>query len=157
MTEDDAKAIERECPSVAEAAATVRGAAQVVYGNNNWATTIQGSGPEYLDIRDYSVLSGQAFTQQDVDSSAKVALLGVTVSQNLFGQQDPVGQVFRIKNVPFTVEGSACAQRAVAVGAGPGRHHHHPHLDRQEAGARRQPGQRARGRRDPGAGPRVRR
>jgi putative ABC transport system permease protein len=105
LSEDDAKAIQRECPSVAEAAATVRGAAQVVYGNNNWATTIQGSGPEYLDIRDYSVLSGQAFTQQDVDSSAKVALLGVTVSQNLFGQQDPVGQVFRIKNVPFTVEG----------------------------------------------------
>ncbi len=105
LTEEDAKAIERECPSVAAAAATVRGAAQVVYGNNNWATTIQGSGPEYLEVRDYWVLSGQAFTQQDVDSSAKVALLGVTVSQNLFGQQDPVGQVFRIKNVPFTVEG----------------------------------------------------
>jgi putative ABC transport system permease protein len=105
LTEDDAKAIEAECPAVSAVASTVRGAAQVTYGNNNWATSIQGTTPEYLTIRDMSVMSGREFTEQDVDSSAKVALLGVTVTKNLFGEADPVGQVIRIKNVPFTVLG----------------------------------------------------
>ncbi|HZT31084.1 MAG TPA: ABC transporter permease [Bryobacteraceae bacterium] len=105
LTEDDAKAIAAECPAVAAVAATVRGTAQVAFGNNNWATSIQGTTPEYLAIRDLSVMSGREFTTQDVDSSAKVALLGQTVAKNLFGEADPVGQVIRIKNVPFSVLG----------------------------------------------------
>ncbi len=106
LTEDDAKAIEAECPAVAYVAPTVRGGAQVMFGTNNWATSIQGSTPEYLAIRDYSMLSGHAFTSQDVDADSKVALLGVTVVQNLFGAGvDPVGQTIRVKNVPFTVLG----------------------------------------------------
>ena len=83
----------------------MRGSAQIVYGNNNWATSIQGVTPEYLSIRDYSIDSGRAFTSQDVDAATKVALLGRTVATNLFGDADPVGQVIRIKNVPFTVSG----------------------------------------------------
>ena len=105
LSEDDAKAIGAECPAVAAVAPTVRGGAQIVYGNNNWATSLQGVTPDYMSIRDYTMMSGQFFTSQDVDSAAKVAVLGQTVVQNLFGDSDPVGQVVRIKNVPFTVAG----------------------------------------------------
>ena len=106
LTEDDAKAIARECADVQAVAPASRGGAQIVYGNNNWATSIQGTTPDYLDIRDLHIQSGAAFTQQDVDSAAKVALLGQTVVNNLFNGADPVGQVIRIKGVPFTVAGT---------------------------------------------------
>jgi putative ABC transport system permease protein len=105
LTEDDAKAIAAECPSVAAVAPSVRGGVQVVYGSNNWATSIQGVTPDYMTIRDYTMLSGQFFTNQDVDAAAKVAVLGETVVHNLFGDSDPTGQVAIIKNVPFTVVG----------------------------------------------------
>ncbi len=81
LTEDDAKAIAAECPAVSAVAPTVRGGAQLMFGNSNWATSIQGTTPDYLTIRDLSVASGRAFTDQDVDSAAKVALLGPTVAQ----------------------------------------------------------------------------
>ena len=106
LTQDDAKAIARDCPAVEAVAPTSRGGAQVVNGNNNWATSIQGTTPEYLSIRDIGIESGSAFTQQDVDSAAKVALLGQTVVNNLFNGSDPVGQIVRIKQVPFTVVGT---------------------------------------------------
>jgi putative ABC transport system permease protein len=106
LTQDDARAIMAESPAVAAAAPTSRGGAQIVYGNNNWATQIQGATPEYLTIRDIQVDAGASFTQQDVDSAAKVALLGKTVADNLFNGLDPVGQVIRIKSVPFTVVGT---------------------------------------------------
>jgi putative ABC transport system permease protein len=105
LTEDDAKAIAAECPAVGAVAPIVRGGGQAMYGSNNWATSIQGTTPDYLAIRDQTVVDGHAFTSQDVDSAAKVALLGQTVVTNLFGASDPVGQVVRIKNVPFTVVG----------------------------------------------------
>src|SRR5579871_5032468 len=68
LTTDDAKAIATECPAVASTAPVARGGAQVVYGNNNWATSIQGTTPEYVAIRDLPVIAGTAFTAQDVDS-----------------------------------------------------------------------------------------
>ncbi len=105
LTDDDAKAIIEECPAVTIAAPVVRGAAQVMVGSNNWATSVMGTTPDYLTIRDLTVRSGRSFTLQDVDSAAKVAVLGQTVVQNLFGEADPVGQAIRIKNVPFTVTG----------------------------------------------------
>jgi putative ABC transport system permease protein len=105
LTEDDAKAIAKECPSVAAVAPTVRGTVQIVNGNSNWATSAQGVTPDYMTIRDYTMLSGEFFTTQDVDGAAKVAVLGETVAQNLFGDGDPTGQVVIIKNVPFTVAG----------------------------------------------------
>ena len=105
LTQDDAKAIATECPSVAVTAPTVRGGVQVVYGSNNWATTAQGVTPDYMTLRDYSMMSGQFFAAQDVDAAAKSAVLGETVAQNLFGDSDPTGQVVIIKNVPFTVAG----------------------------------------------------
>jgi putative ABC transport system permease protein len=105
LSEEDAKAIALECPAVAAASPSVRGTAQVVFGNNNWSTVIQGTAPEFLEIRDYRVVSGRSFTWQDVDGATKVALVGRTVVENLFGGTDPVGQIVRIKKVPFTVLG----------------------------------------------------
>jgi putative ABC transport system permease protein len=105
LTEDDARAIQAECPAVAVVAPASRGGAQVTFGNSNWATAILGTTPEYLTIRDLSTLEGRPLTSQDGDSSSRVAMLGQTVVQNLFGDSDPVGQVIRIKNVPFTVTG----------------------------------------------------
>jgi len=103
LTEDDAKAIATDCPSVQAAAPSSRGGAQVIYGNSNWGTQILGTTPDYLTIRDIGMLSGQPFTTGDVDAAAKVALLGRTVVDNLFNGSDPVGQIIRIKGVPFTV------------------------------------------------------
>jgi len=106
LTEDDARVIARDCPGVQAAAPIARGGVQVVYGNNNWATQLQGTTPDYLAIRDLQTEEGQPFTSGDVDSSAKVALLGKTVIDNLFNGEDPVGKVIRIKSVPFTVGGT---------------------------------------------------
>ena len=105
LTEDDARAIARECDAVSLAAPLVRGGAQVVYGNRNWGTQILGSTPDYLPVRDLAMDRGQPFSATDVDSASRVALLGRTVADNLFGTEDPVGRIIRIKTVPFTVYG----------------------------------------------------
>jgi putative ABC transport system permease protein len=105
LTEEDARAIAIEVPAVEVAAPSVRGSAQTVFGNLNWSTAIQGVTPEYLDAREWAVSSGRMFGPQDVDAAAKVAVLGETVAQSLFGGSDPTGQTIRIKKVPFTVVG----------------------------------------------------
>jgi putative ABC transport system permease protein len=110
LTEDDARALVRDCPGVQTAAPTVRGGAQVVYGNDNWGTQILGTTPDYLSIRDLQMEEGQPFTAADVDAAAKVALLGKTVVDNLFNGEDPMGKVIRIKKVPFTVAGVLVAK-----------------------------------------------
>ncbi len=105
LTVDDAKAIAAELSAVKYAAPVLQGVTQVVFGNQNWATVTIGSTPEALLIRDWPVTSGRSLTQADVDGAAKVCLLGHTVSDNLFGEMDPIGQVVRIKKFPFTVIG----------------------------------------------------
>jgi putative ABC transport system permease protein len=105
LTEDDARAIAAEIPGVLTASGSMRGVAQVVFGNQNWSTAIQGTAPDYLEIRDWDLDSGRFFTQEDVDGATKVAILGQTVKDNLFGGGDAVGQMVRIKKVPFTVIG----------------------------------------------------
>jgi putative ABC transport system permease protein len=105
ITEDDAVAIAREVPAVQVAAASVRGTSQVVYGNLNWATVIQGVTPDYFEARDWPVLLGRALGPEDMDGATKVALLGQTTALNLFADADPLGQIIRIKKVPFTVVG----------------------------------------------------
>jgi putative ABC transport system permease protein len=105
LSEDDALAIERDIPLVAVVAPAVRGGAQVVYSNLNWATTILGVTPEYLPARDWEVSAGRSLTREEVDGASKVAMIGQTVARNLFGDDDPLGQVIRIKKVPFTVIG----------------------------------------------------
>lgn len=105
LTTFDAEAIQRECSAVLEAAPVLNGVAQVVYGNLNWSTGIIGTTPNMLDVRDWPISSGRAFSLQDVKSSSKVCLLGQTVVDNLFGDNNPIGQIIRIKKVPFTVIG----------------------------------------------------
>src|SRR5262245_49847965 len=94
----DVKAIQQECPAIAYATSSVPTVAQVGYANQNWATSIQGTGIEYPNIREWPLVSGSWFTQPDVDAAAKVAVLGQTVADWLFGGMDPVGQVMQIKN-----------------------------------------------------------
>ncbi|PKN07721.1 MAG: multidrug ABC transporter substrate-binding protein [Deltaproteobacteria bacterium HGW-Deltaproteobacteria-8] len=105
LTYDDVKAIRNECPSVSLAAPSVRGTAQVIYGNMNWSTVIQGATPDMLWIREWRTVRGREMTQSDSDTAQKVCLLGNTVAETLFGDEDPTGKQVRIKGVPFTVIG----------------------------------------------------
>ena len=105
ITEDDAAAIAREVPAVQVAAPSSRGNAQVVYGNLNWSTGIQGVTADYFEARDWGVDVGRPILPEDVDGATKIALLGQTTALNLFGEADPIGQIIRIKKVPFTVVG----------------------------------------------------
>lgn len=105
LTEDDAAAIQREIQSVQVAAPSVRGGGQVVFGNLNWSTLIYGVTPEYLVAREWEIAAGRGFTPEEVKGAAKVALLGETVIENLFSGGDPMGQIIRIKRVPFRVIG----------------------------------------------------
>jgi putative ABC transport system permease protein len=101
----DADAIVKECPAVEEVAPSMGGVAQIIYGHLNWSTGINGTTPGMLTVRDWDLSAGRSFTMQDVKNATKVALLGQTVVDNLFGEQNPIGQSIRIKNVPFTVIG----------------------------------------------------
>jgi len=105
ISEDDSAAIAREVPLVQASAPSVRGTAQVVYGNLNWATVIQGVTPDYFEARDWPVTDGRAVNPEDVEGATKIALLGQTTALNLFGESEPLGQIIRIKKVPFTVVG----------------------------------------------------
>jgi putative ABC transport system permease protein len=105
LTRDDAEAIARECPAVADVAPSHNGVAQVVFGNSNWSTGVVGTTPGVLNVRDWTLAAGRPFTDQDVRSATKVCILGQTVADNLFGDMDPVGRIIRIKKVPFMVIG----------------------------------------------------
>jgi putative ABC transport system permease protein len=105
LTVEDAKGIASELSAVKYAAPVLQGITQVVYGNQNWSTITFASTPEVLLIRDWPVVKGRTLIQSDVDGAAKVCLLGQTVVENLFGDLDPVGQVVRVKQFPFTVVG----------------------------------------------------
>jgi len=105
ISEDDAAAIPREVPAVQVAAPSVKGAAQVVYGNLNWSTTVHGVTGDFLEARDWLLVAGRPIGPEDVDASTKVALLGQTTALNLFGDANPVGQIIRVRKVPFTVIG----------------------------------------------------
>lgn len=105
LTVEDAKAILNEIPAVRYVAPNQSGVAQVVYGNQNWSTIVNGTYPEILEIREWPLSSGRSFSQQELDGAAKVCILGKTVAENLFGAIDPVGQIVRIKKIPFTVIG----------------------------------------------------
>ena len=105
LTRSDARELGAQCPDISNTAPAVRGAASVVYEGSNWGTTILGTTPDYLKIRDISVAKGEPFNQQDIEKASKVALLGSAVVQKLYGSVDPVGTIIRIKQVPFVVQG----------------------------------------------------
>jgi putative ABC transport system permease protein len=106
LTEDDAYAIQREVAHVQGAAPQLRGTGQVVAGSTNWSTVFYGVTPEYFEVRNWVIGSGRGFEASDLTGSAKVALLGETVVRSLFGDTDPIGQVIRIRKVPFVVIGT---------------------------------------------------
>ncbi len=105
LVDSDAKAIMDEIPLVSQAAPVVRAVQQVIGGDQNWSTTIQGVAPEFQQIRAWAVVQGRFVSQADVDSTAKVALLGQTVAYNLFGGESPIDEIVRIKKIPFRVIG----------------------------------------------------
>lgn len=105
LTLDDAKAIKAECPSVEEVLAQFNGSAQIVYGNQNWSTQVAGVTVGVFVVNDWKLTSGRPFTDQDMRSATKVAILGSTVARELFGYSDPVGEIIRIKKIPFQVIG----------------------------------------------------
>ena len=105
LTEEDAIAIAREIPEVQVAAPSLRTGAQVVVGNTNWSTSIFGTTNDYLEAREWPLASGRAFEAAELAGSAKVAIIGQTVAQQLFGDADPLDQVIRVKKVPMTVVG----------------------------------------------------
>ncbi len=102
---DDMTAILRECPAVAKAAPGASTTIQIVFGNDNWATRVVGTEPQYFEVRDWALAGGSAFTQGDVETAANVVVIGETVRRNLFGATNPIGQTVRIKSLPFKVVG----------------------------------------------------
>jgi putative ABC transport system permease protein len=105
ITPEDVEAIRNEAPSVAYVSASIREGAQVVASDLNWGTTVYGVDVDWPFIRAWNVASGDFFTDVDVRTSAKVAVLGASVADNLFPAGDAVGSSIRIKNVPFRVVG----------------------------------------------------
>ena len=105
LTLEDAAAIRDQVPTVGQLTPVVRGRAQVVAGNQNWNTSIEGGNEDYLTVRNWPIARGSNISPRDVLIADKVCLLGETVATTLFPGEDPIGQVIRIKNLPFRVLG----------------------------------------------------
>ncbi len=106
LTEEDGQAIKDQCPAIAYISPILRSGGQVVYGNVNWGTSIQGGSPDYFAIRDWRIDVGDFFADADVRGATKVCLLGQTVQLQLFDTEDPIGKTIRIRNIPFKVVGT---------------------------------------------------
>ncbi|MGV0951086.1 MAG: ABC transporter permease [Azonexus sp.] len=104
LTVADAEAI-GELDGVTNVAPTHQGTRQLVYGSQNWSSTVVGTTPSYLEARSWNIVNGAAFGESDVRSSTRVALIGKTVAENLFGTDNPVGKTMRIQQNPFIVIG----------------------------------------------------
>jgi putative ABC transport system permease protein len=105
LTVEDLDAIKREVPSVSMVTPTVNARSQLVSGNANWNTSVQGVSEQYPDVRKWTVQSGEFFSEADVRTAARVIVVGQTVGENLFAGMDPVGQTVRVMNSPFRVVG----------------------------------------------------
>ena len=102
---EDAAAIQREVPGVTNLSEEVFSNTQVVAGNQNWLTRVLGESADYFDLRQWSLADGAPFTSQDVRSANKVCVVGQTTASKIFGDESAVGQILRVKNVPFTITG----------------------------------------------------
>src|SRR3989338_7134411 len=103
LTVEDVDAIGREISGVAGISPEVRTVTQVVAGNQNWATQVLGESPDYFEIRGWLLADGAPFTERDVRSANKVAVIGRTTAQQLYAGDSPIGRIVRIKNVPFII------------------------------------------------------
>jgi len=106
ITEEDGLAIRAQCPAVAYISPMLGTGGQIINGNINWSTRIYGGSPDYFAIRDWQIDKGDFFSDQDVRAATKVCMLGATIVDELFPNEDPVGQSVRIRNIPFRVVGT---------------------------------------------------
>jgi len=116
LTYEDAKAIEKNVDGIKYVAPGVQNTYQMVEGNQNWNTQIQGSTPNIIDIRDYKITDGRMFTDKDMNARARVCVLGQTVVDNLFPEGNPVGKVVRINKQPFQVIGLLSSKGQSSMG-----------------------------------------
>ena len=101
----DIEAIQKNCPAISDVSPEVRSSGQAVVGNQNWPTSIYGVNNKYFNIRKYTIGTGRSFTDIEIQSYAKVCLVGQTIVENLFGKADPIGQTIRYKNIPLLIIG----------------------------------------------------
>lgn len=116
LTLADCRAIENEGFSILRAAPEVNGTAQVVFGNNNWNTSIIGGDENILPVRVWEIAQGVCFSEAEVRSGAKVCVLGAKVAKELFGYANPIDSTIRIKNIPFRVCGVMKAKGSSSFG-----------------------------------------
>ena len=117
LTEADAEAIAADVSGVAGVAPVVRTTVQVVYGNTNWSTDVNGSTPSFSDVQGYTIGQGRDLNETDARQGNKVAVIGATVAEKLFGRESPLGKSIRVQKVPFTVVG-VFAQKGQSTGGG---------------------------------------
>jgi putative ABC transport system permease protein len=117
FTVGDCDAIASEVPGVVAISPEVRAGGQAIYGNKNWSASVYGVNSDYLQIKSWNVVSGSNFSEQEVRTAAKVVLLGKTVVTELFDGNDPVGEIIRIRNVPFVVMGTLEPKGASLMGS----------------------------------------
>jgi putative ABC transport system permease protein len=117
LTVEDFASLKRELPDLSGISPEVRASAQVTFGNQNLLTPIIGVSPDYLEIRSWALLDGVNISDQDVRNASKIALIGSTTAKSLFGEGDPVGQIVRIKNVPFTIVGRLATKGMSMMGS----------------------------------------
>ena len=117
---EDAEAIRREVPGVTAVSEELMSTAQVTAGNQNWFTRILGESADYFDMRQWPLADGAFFTAQDVRSANKICVIGKTTATQIYGNESPIGQVLRIKGVPFIVERCSHVERPEHAGTGSG-------------------------------------
>ena len=117
LSVEDAEALRREIPTVLNVSPEVRTFSQVAAGNQNWLTQVLGESADYLEIRQWPLTEGAMFTEQDIRSAAKVAIIGATTARQLFGDNSPVGQILRIKNSPFIITGLLASKGLSVMGS----------------------------------------
>jgi putative ABC transport system permease protein len=116
LTEEDVQAMIKEVPTIAAASEIVRASGQLVFGNQNWFVQIQGANDKFPQIRNWKVDRGEFFSDVDVRTAERVIVLGKTVADKLFPGEDPIGQIIRVRNLPFRVVGVLVAKGQSMVG-----------------------------------------
>ncbi len=116
LTVDDAKEIPKQCSTVTKVSPIIQVRAQIIFQDQNWSTQITGSDVDYPDIRNWNIVDGRFFTDDDVRAAAKVCVLGKVVSDNLFGGESPLGATVRIKGIPMRVVGQLAEKGDSAFG-----------------------------------------
>ncbi len=116
LTLGDSNALASEGFAIARTAPEVSSNGQIIYGNSNWNTSITGSTPDILEIRNWTISDGEMFTDQDVKGAAKVCVIGQTVAKELFGYSSPIGETIRIRSIPFKIVGMTSKKGANSWG-----------------------------------------